>query len=341
MAAVLSARAYRILVSVSFAGWGGLLLVFFYSGAFEFATKREDFLSLIETTAGLSALALAVLAFLHEMGSRDRYLKLALASLTLVFLLATTTGLLTTLTFPANEGFRALRFRFLVVGLVYVGVAVSGVAVIRLAPFTRVPLEKMAKVQTAYDYSVFLVPVSAFALWSRDTSLAAVTITLSLGGLVLLLCSVAVLLIAVWRQRTHEEDLQERVLETLRNVRERHQQGGEHPEPVSLAYLRSRLLSNEETLLDAIEGLRAEDRLVQVDYHEYYILEDSDWDRCAREISAHSAFLLGGKTDDKPWDDIVTELVQRLHLPRQVHSQVFHRKNHRIHKNTLSEYRHD
>jgi hypothetical protein len=322
-AVILRATAYRIVLSTSFLAWGTCFVIFYF-GSFSFAIGRGDFFSLTQTTAGLGALALAVLAFLTETASRDRYLKLLLAGLLILFLSVTTTGLLSAWTeYSAEQNFKILHFRVLVVfvfGIGYAGVGFTGLLT-NLPPLHRRPLA--LRVQGLYDYSIFIIPAGLLGFWPTALSIAGVTVLAAVAGLVLLLVSAIVLLVTVWRARTHGEQLQRRILEILQSIRAEHRRSEADPQPVSLDYLRNRLLSNEATILEEIEELRRDDRLVQVGYRAYYVLEPADLQRCTSALASRNVILLGAKPDETPWTAVLDFLSHETSVPSSVLREYF------------------
>lgn len=320
---ILRATAYRIVLSTSFLAWGTCFVVLYF-GSFSFAIRRDDLFSLAQMTAGLGALALAVLAFLTETASRDRYFKLLLAGLLILFLLVTTTGLLSAWTeYSAEQNFKILHFRVLVVlafGICYAGVGLTGLLT-NLPPLLRRPLA--LRVQGLYDYSIFIIPAGLLGFWPTALSIAGVTVLAAMAGLVLLLVSAIVLLVTVWRARTHGEQLQQRILEILQSIRAEHRHRGTDPQPVSLDYLRNRLLSNEATILEEIEELRRDDRLVQVGYHAYYVLEPADLQRCTDALASRNVILLGAKLDETLWTEVLDLLSRETSLPSSVLREYF------------------
>jgi len=323
--AILSGTAYRVLLSTSYSLWGGILIVFTNVGKFSVSVKRDDFLPLISTTAALAAIAIAILTYLKETASRDRYLKLALAGLTTMFLLATITGFLSAFTFStADQHFEKLHLRFIVLGFFYIGVAAIipfGTVLTKLGPII---LSATAVVERIQDYSFFLAAAATFVVWTSEFSLAAVTIVATLGGMVLLLSSSAVMLVSVAHAKTYQEELEERIVETLRGARQSQQPLGLIPHEVPLSQLRNQLHSNDETLLDAIENLKSEDRIVKVGYERsYYILEVEDEARVVDTILKHDVVVLSKKLDAEQWEPLLRALEEHTRLPRRVLHEYF------------------
>src|ERR1700674_4864481 len=100
----LTPTAYRTSLSVSYGLWSVVVLWFAFEGEFHFHFKRDDFLSLIQTSGGLAAVALAILAYLHATDSVERYLKLIAAAVTVLFLITSFTGLLTAMLLQQDPG---------------------------------------------------------------------------------------------------------------------------------------------------------------------------------------------------------------------------------------------
>jgi hypothetical protein len=179
------------------------------------------------------------------------------------------------------------------------------------------------RVQGLYDYSIFIIPAGLLGFWPTALSIAGVTVLAAMAGLVLLLVSAIVLLVAVWRARTHGEQLRHRILGILQSIRAEHRRRGTDLQPVSLDYLRNRLLSNEATILEEIEELRRDDRLVQVGYHAYYVLEPADLQRCTDALASRNVVLLGAKLDETPWTAVLDFLSRETSVPSSVLREYF------------------
>jgi hypothetical protein len=319
--AVLSSTAYRILLSISYSVWGGMLIIVGYTHRFTLSVKRDDFLPLTSTTAALAAIALAILTYLHENANRDRYLKLALSGLTSLFLLTTTTGFLTALTFGSGE--KTLHVRLVILGFVYLCMSSAfpiGVTLRKLSPFI---LSVVTRAEKTYDYSIFVAVAATFVVWSSDVSLTAVTVVAALGGMVLLVCSTAVMFVTLWHAKPHQEVLEDRIVETLKNAHRNQQQGNSTPQVISLSYLRNYLLSNDDTLLDAIENLQSEDRILEVEHQQFYCLQPGDWQMVENSVLACEAVVLGNRFDDECWNSIFRRLEAETRLPKQFLQQYF------------------
>jgi hypothetical protein len=322
-AVILRATPYRTVLSTSFLAWG-ICFIVLYVGSFSFAIRRDDLFSLTQMTAGLGALALAVLAFLTETASRDRYLKLLLAGLLILFLSVTTTGLLSAWTeYSAEQSFRILHFRVLVVlafGICYAGVGFAGLLT-NLPPLRRRPLA--LRVQGLYDDSIFIIPAGLLGFWPTALSIAGVTVLASMAGLVLLLVSAIVLLVTVWRARTHGEQLQHRILEILQSIRSEHRRPEADLQPVSLDYLRNRLLSDDMPILEEIRELRRDGRMVEVGSCSYYVLEPADLQRCTDALASRGVVLLGAKPDEMPWTAMLDFLSRETSMPVSILQEYF------------------
>ena len=298
-----------------------MILIIFFSGKFEVWTRRDDLIGLVQTTAALAAVGLAVLTLIQEIRNRNRYLKLLLAGVTVAFLLATLTGWLAVLTIkPGEHDLRSLSVRFLILGVIYLAVGTSGIS---LAPWDR--RSKAVSFARLYDYSFFVLPLGSFLLWSRDLSLAAVTIVLSLGGMVYLVCGAVVLMILAWRVRPYEELLGERAFEIIRDFRDQHQAGTKTPELVTLDYLRSQLRSDNDTLRDAINALRREDRIIEVVPRFYYLpISRSETDQGRREVRNFEVVVAASSMSGTfSWGEIDAFISRKLRLPLEVVSGYF------------------
>lgn len=306
----LSATAYRVDTALSFVAWGGILLLFFYTRLFEVWFKRDDLIGLAQTVAGLAAVALAIITIVQETGSRDRFLKLLLAAITLMLLLATLVGWLAVFTIEPVEknGGTKLLLRMVIVAGVYVALGLSGIGA---AVSGR---HKSTSIHAAYDYSPFVAPFVAFALWSPQAPLTGIAIALSVGGMAYLVVSTIALLFCLWQARTHQENLEPQVLAILEAARLKPSSGGRR-QPVTLDDLRSNLMSNDDTLLELLRHLRREDRLFEVGYHAYYILREKDWSRCRDVLLEFDVIVLPDKLDDSLWNEIAQQVGEQLYIP--------------------------
>jgi hypothetical protein len=309
----LSATDYRVGTAISFMAWGAILLIFFYSRLFEAWFKRDDLIGLAQTVAGLAAVALAIITIVQETGSRDRFLKLLLAAITLLLLLATLLGWLAVFTIEPVEknGGTKLLLRVVMVAGVYLALGASGIGV------AITGRRKSAKIHAVYDYSPFVAPFVAFAIWSPQGSLTGIAIALSVGGMAYLVVSTIVLLLSLWGARTHQEDLESQVIGILEGARVKPKSGGSR-QPVALDYLRNKLTSNDETLLELLNRLCREDRIFRVDDQAYFILRAWDWSQCKGFLLEFDVIVLPERAADSLWDDIAREIGEQLYLPDSV-----------------------
>jgi hypothetical protein len=312
----LTATAYRYATSGGFTVWGTLLIIFVYSRSMTAWVGRNDLLQLLQASAALAAVILAILALLEQLGSRDRYLKMALSGLLICFVAATVTSLLSALTNPQETGLQNLEFRLVFVGGLYLSVGLSGTVVVSLERLKAVRLGLSAALNIL-DYSPTVLPFFAFALWSRRLFFAATAVVLSVGGAVLLLCATIAMFIVVWRSRTREEQLRPQVFEVLSQARERHQ-NGQTPEPITIEFLRNQTHSNDENLQDVLEELARTDTIARIDYNSYYLLNDSDWSRCSDVVTGTEILELDPGSRDGNWNQIAQDVADMIRLPRQV-----------------------
>ena len=95
----------------------------------------------------------------------------------ILFLLVTTTGLLSAWTeYSAEQNFKTLHFRVLVVlvfGFGYAGIGLTGLLT-NLPPLCRRPFAP--RVQGLYDYSIFIIPAGLLGFWPTALSIAGVTV---------------------------------------------------------------------------------------------------------------------------------------------------------------------
>lgn len=294
--ASLSAKNYRAGLSASFALWGCILILFFCLGQFSVWVKRDDLIALAQTTAAVASIAIAVLAYLHDVGSRDRFFRLFLAALAFVLLLGTITGWLAALTMKPSvpsstePEFTGLALRFLAVGSIFCCTGVSGGIVVWRG--ARWPL-----LQVRFDYSFLsspLVVLAAFGVWPTKGSLVGIALALSIGAIAYLVCFLVVLFCFVWREKSYDECIVERVLETLTSLRAEGVEGKRAPAAVNVDDLKSILRSNDTTLTRALDKLLAEDRIFQVD-RRYYALDGSDWARCLDALQQFDLVVFGSK----------------------------------------------
>jgi hypothetical protein len=294
--------------------WGCILILFFCLGQFRVWVKRDDLIALAQTTAAVASIAIAVLAYLHDVGSKDRFFRLFLAALAFVLLLGTITGWLAALTMkppvpPSTEPeFTGLALRFLAVGSIFFCTGVSGGLVVWRG--ARWPL-----LQVRFDYSFLsspLVVFAAFAIWPTNASLVAIALALSIGAIAFLVCFLVVLFCFVWREKSYDEHIVQRVLETLTSIRAEGVEGKQAPAAVKVDDLKSILRSNDTTLTRALDTLLAEDRIFQVDCR-YYALERADWARCLDALQQFDVVVFGNKEKRA-----AEELAKTLRLPSEL-----------------------
>jgi len=75
--------------------------------------------------------------------------------------------------------------------------------------------------------------------------------------------------------------------------------------------------------LEEIEELRRDDRLVQVGYRAYYVLEPADLQRCTDALASRNVILLGAKLDETPWTAVLDFLSRETSVPSSVLREYF------------------
>jgi hypothetical protein len=91
---VLTQRSYQMSISLGFLVWALIIYCLVFVIGVPAALRRDDFGGIAQTAANLSAICLAVLTFVHVLSTKNHYLKLALAVLSLDFVLATSFSML-------------------------------------------------------------------------------------------------------------------------------------------------------------------------------------------------------------------------------------------------------
>lgn len=170
-----TAQDFQLTVGLVYILWGALIILWSRINLF---VKREDIIALAQTTSALAAISLTGLTILQDRGTAQRFLRILLAAITLVFVLATTVAWISVLLITVPE-FQNVRLTIgVVIGYFFVGYGVASLTAVR----------------RELRVIGFLLPFSIpFDLAFARTDLFAVAIALSLGGMIYLLMSSAVL----------------------------------------------------------------------------------------------------------------------------------------------------
>jgi hypothetical protein len=133
-------RGYQLFVTATFGMWVALLIVITFVFRFPVDIDQQDLSNTAQVAAGLSAVALAILAVVHELNAGERYLKLGLAILSFLFICSALLAGLSLLLYGSDVVFRATATIFVVLSLLAVLGAFNvgkrlGIRVYLFAPF--------------------------------------------------------------------------------------------------------------------------------------------------------------------------------------------------------------
>ncbi|HZV36983.1 MAG TPA: hypothetical protein VFB72_20570 [Verrucomicrobiae bacterium] len=182
---------FELLAGGAFVTWG---LFIYFSRKQNILLKREDIVELAQTTSALAGITLAAVAFLQ---AREKLLKLFLAALTVIFVLATTVAWLTVMLVGEAEGFKPVHLRFAGV----IGIVFSIYGYVRLL-FARLVSEfgSWSRIRVVWNSLVFVLPFAVVGVWPEDTSSYGPAAALSVGGMIYLVAAAIFLIVAVNRE---------------------------------------------------------------------------------------------------------------------------------------------
>jgi len=163
--------------------WGVLIILWSDINVF---VKREDIIGLAQTTSALAAISLTGLTILQDRGTTQRFLRVLLAAITMIFVLATTVGWISVLLVTISD-FQPVK---LTVG-VFIGLGFTFYGAVSFLP------PDTFGVRVLGFMIPFVLPLQ-LVLFPRD--LFAVTLALSLGGMIYLLVSSAALTLVTWKR---------------------------------------------------------------------------------------------------------------------------------------------
>jgi len=296
---VLDQKAYRINVSLGFLIWAFVLLSLVF--VFEIPTflKRDDFSGIAQIAADVSAICLALLTLVHELGEQgNKYLKLALAALSLDFVLATLLSVLVLATtgVDVTEPFKQ-TLTVVILIWVFAGIGLAGVLSVgigwfvsiigkwlRFLPKIRLSAPRVGIVGFIVDYSTFILPFVAIALWASPLNLVSATLILMIGGLANTVALSVIFAVQTVRQpKTDEDKLKPIVLESLRDI---HSVRCTEPasnapyemvnaETLMTKLAERQLFRNESTIRRLIQEMQ-EENLIFANYNSCYIFPTKD-----------------------------------------------------------------
>jgi len=180
---------FRAAVGSSSIFWG-FLIVAVYVADLKFHVKREDLTSIAQTIGGMAAFSLAALALLHQLASRDRYLRLILAGTTLVLLAAAFLCVWTAL-LRSDDAAAAVDLRLIYVGALAV---ISGASAFGVNWLLSRPSKLPSYVVVLHEHIIMALPALVVVPASWPISGEALAISWSLWGLLLLLAATALML---------------------------------------------------------------------------------------------------------------------------------------------------
>lgn len=182
---------FEFLSGSSFFIWGALI---YFSRDLNISLKRDDIVELAQTTSALAGIALAALAILQD---REKFLKLFLAVITTIFILATTVAWLTVMFVGQTQSeWQSIQLRC----SGWIGILFFSYGFSRMAGFKW----RQWGIEFAYPFSraaAFLLPVFLVGVWPSDKSSFGPSVALSMGGMIYLLAATVFLIVAVHRER--------------------------------------------------------------------------------------------------------------------------------------------
>jgi len=247
---------YQVFVSVTFGLWVLILLVVIIRAKFTVDIDQQDIAATTGLAAGLSALALAILTFIHQMNAGERYLKLSLAVLSFLFVSSALLAIIELMLYGAESRFHSTVTLYVVFALVLV------LGIFTIGKRLRISL---------YVFSPFLTPLLLVVRISQDvlpTSAVLLLVLATTGLAVLSVVFVVYMHRAKNEQSTEEEfiriaterwkgdinrfirtgELKEIILEKLRRRRQEQFAAGV-PNKADNEFFKSEFLIDEEAIL--------------------------------------------------------------------------------------------
>jgi hypothetical protein len=325
---------YQVFISATFGIWALTLVIIVFWVRIVADIDQQDLANTAQVASGLSAVALALLAIVHELNSGERYLKLGLAALSFLFISSALLAGISLLVYGANVVFRPAITIYVVLSLVVV------LGVFNVGKRLRWSL---------YVFSPFLTPLLVLATVS-DAVLPTSALLLLIGATIGLATLSVVFISQVFFARpqpTAEEEfmrvaaerwkrdiqefirigeIKEIILDILREKRaEQFREGvpdwsklsGKDllvkEDEIELELRRRRLFENNDLLQEALRELRNETGKVYHAYERgyvYYLAPTADQiDEAERLVGSLSLILLDS---DYYWKADFTPLLELL-----------------------------
>lgn len=247
---------YLAFVSVTFGLWALILLVVIIWTKFTVDIDQPDIATTAGLASGLSALALAILTFIHQVNAGERYLKLGLAVLSFLFVSSALLAIIELMLYGTESRFHSTVTLYVVFTLILV-----------LSLFT---VGKRLRI-SLYVFSPFLTPLLLVVRISQDVlpSSAVLLLALATTGLAVLSVVFVVYMYRAKNEQSSEEEfiriaterwrgdinrfirtgeLKEIMLEILRRKRQEQFATGV-PDKADDEFFKSGFLIDEETVL--------------------------------------------------------------------------------------------
>lgn len=190
---------FDFLSGLSFMMWGILI---FTSKQYSIALKRDDIINLAQTTSALAGIALAALAIIQK---KEVFLKMLLALVTLIFVLATTTAWLTAIIVGGTASeVQNLHLKYsLCCGIIFIfygGLRISASLPDVLNESLSIPVNTWGKWRKYSRGTAFILPIFLVDIWSNDAYSFGPTVALSIGGMIYLLAATGYLIFAILKE---------------------------------------------------------------------------------------------------------------------------------------------
>jgi len=317
---VLEQKSYRATISLGFLVWALVLLSLVFVVRIPTFLKRDDFGGIAQIAADVSAICLALFTLVHTLRPKNHYLKLALAALSLDFVLATLLSVLALATTDISvvEPFRqTLTMAIMIVVLAGLSVAGAVSADIwfpsiikkRWLSFTLkigTSRPRVKVIPRVIDYSVFGVPFMIVILWANPLNFASAALVLVVGGLANLVALSVVFAAQTVRQpQTDEDKLKSTILEILREIHSRRRDEPTSDGPYGMVAIQTlmtelaeRQLFRNETAIRILVEEMAQENSIFVEYAYCYVFPTQDDVDSINSVLMPVSLVVTGYTKD-------------------------------------------
>lgn len=319
---VITQKTYRLSISIGYFLYAAILVGLVLIVDIKTVLVRDDFIGISQLTSSIAAICLAIFPLIQVATPKSYYLKLAIASLSMNFVLATLLSFLALATTDINNAqpfhqtirlwiLTGILLTFSITGISQFALFTNRIAIaigrLRLIDKLRPYFPHFKFSGKVTDYSSLVFPFIVILVWSNPLNLVSATIVLTIGGLVYLVVLSATFALQSLHPPVSEDDkMKFLILEILKDfhIKRFEEANSDNTydlisiEEIRNSLVKRQIFKNERYLQQLVEEM-AEENLMYVRYNKCYIFPTSNSFEKIAGILDTTSMLITGSVDER------------------------------------------